>query len=251
MKPLAATTAFFVALCGLGSLACSANDWDRLKARLGSAEAQFALGQRAEAGADGIPDYEAAAEWYRKASEYPDAQFALSQLIARDRIEPARDGELEALLLAAAERDHILAQVALGELLLESEPQRAAEAFDWLGRAADGGNRDAQFHIGVRFLQGNGVDADPAEAARWLRLAAEQDHAIAQRLLGDAYAEGRGVAADPVESTEWYRAAAEQGDVDAQVELALRYANGSGVAVDTAEAARWFERAAERGDVEA
>ncbi|HEX9814571.1 MAG TPA: SEL1-like repeat protein, partial [Myxococcota bacterium] len=251
MKTLSATTALLVGLCVLGPLACSESDWSRLKARLGSADAQFSIGQRYEAGADGDPDYEMAAEWYRKASEHSDARFALSQLIARRQIEPARDGELEALLLACAEDDHVPAQAALGEFLLQSAPQRKAEAFEWLGRAADAGNRDAQFHLGVRSLPANGIDAEPVEAIRWLTLAGEQGHAGAQRLLGDAYAEGRGVTADPVKATEWYRAAAEQDDLGAQVSLGLRYAEGVGVDPDPAEAAAWYLRAAERGDAEA
>ncbi|MBW2694731.1 MAG: sel1 repeat family protein, partial [Deltaproteobacteria bacterium] len=251
MKTISATAALLVGLCALGLLACSESDRTRLKARLGSDKAQFAIGQRAEAGTDGTLDYELAAEWYRKASAYPDAQFALAQLIARDQVEPTREGELESLLLAAAEEDHSLAQVALGELLLQSGPERETEALGWFDRAASAGSAEAQFHLGARSLRGSGADADPAEALRWLGLAAEKGHPAAQRLLGDVYAEGRGVTADPVQSTQWYRAAADQGDVSAQVALGRRYAEGAGVDRDPVEAAVWYLLAAEQGDAEA
>ena len=236
MRTSSVAIAVLVAHCAFGLLACSESDRNRLKARLGSDKAQFSIGQRAEAGTDGNADYELAAEWYRKASAYPDAQFALSQLIARNEVEPAREGELESLLLAAAEENHTLAQVALGELLLQAGPERETEALGWFDRAANAGSPEAQFHLGARSLQGSGVDADPAEALRWLGLAAEKGHPAAQRLLGDVYAEGRGVIADPVQSTEWYRAAAEQGDVSAQVALGRRYAEGAGVDQDLVEA---------------
>jgi TPR repeat protein len=95
--------ALLVALCALGVAACGEGDWTRLMARLGSAKAQLAIGQRAEAGADGSPDYELAAEWYRKASTYPEAQFALSHHIARGQVVPTRDGEFESLLLTSAQ----------------------------------------------------------------------------------------------------------------------------------------------------
>ncbi|MBW2494902.1 MAG: SEL1-like repeat protein, partial [Deltaproteobacteria bacterium] len=251
MRAISATIAIPLALCAFGLLACSESDRTRLKARLGSAEAQFEIGQRAEAGADGPPDYELAAEWYRKASTYPAAGYALSELIARDQIQPARDGEREALLLAAAEGDHTRAQLALAELLLQTGTQREAEALDWFRRAAEAGDSDAQFYLGSRLLREDAAETNPVEAVRLLTLAAESDHPAAQRLLGDAYAEGRGVAIDLAQSTRWYRAAAEQGDVSAQLALGKRYAEGAGVDPDPVEAANWYLVAAEQGDAEA
>ena len=58
---------------------------------------------------------------------------------------------------------------------------------------------------------GRGVAKDYAEAVRWYRKAAEQGNANAQYNLGLMYEEGLGVAKDGAEAMRWFRKAAEQG----------------------------------------
>ena len=64
---------------------------------------------------------------------------------------------------------------------------------------------------------------------KWYRLAAEQGNASAQYNLGVRYANGEGVPQDDAEAVKWYRLAAEQGDASAQYNLGVRHANGEGV----------------------
>ena len=85
---------------------------------------------------------------------------------------------------------------------------------------------------------------DDAEA---VRLAAEQGDADAQFNLGLKYANGWGVLEDDAEAVRWYRLAAEQGDADAQFNLGLMYDTGEDVLKDDAEAVRWYRMAAEQG----
>ena len=54
---------------------------------------------------------------------------------------------------------------------------------------------------------------------KWYRKAAEQGDADAQYNLGISYDRGEGVPQDYVEAVKWYRKAAEQGDADAQNKL--------------------------------
>ena len=62
-----------------------------------------------------------------------------------------------------------------------------------------------------------------AEAAKWYRKAAEQGDADAQFLLGVMYHEGHGVERSDAEAAKWWRRAAEQGDDNAKQALeALR-----------------------------
>ena len=65
--------------------------------------------------------------------------------------------------------------------------------YERLRRAADQGNADAQFNLGVMYAEGRGVPRDDAEAARWYRCAADQGEAAAQFNLGLMYAKGEGV----------------------------------------------------------
>ena len=61
---------------------------------------------------------------------------------------------------------------------------------------------------------GEGVPQDYAEAVKWYRLAAEQGDANAQYNLGLMYDNGQGVPQDYAEAVKWYRLAAEQGDAE-------------------------------------
>jgi TPR repeat protein len=69
----------------------------------------------------------------------------------------------------------------------------------------------AQFNLGVKYANGQGVPQNDAEAMRWYRLATEQGHATAQNNVGNMYADGQGVPQDYAEAMKWYRLSAEQG----------------------------------------
>jgi len=92
----------------------------------------------------------------------------------------------------------------------------------------------------------------PANAADdsldWLTKAAEQGDANAQSTLGEAYAFGEGVPQDDTEAVKWYRKAAEQGNAEAQINLGVMYAEGRGVPKDDAMAYAWLNLAAASGD---
>jgi TPR repeat protein len=62
--------------------------------------------------------------------------------------------------------------------------------------AADQGNANGQFNLGVMYEDGHGVPKDLAEAARLFGLAADQGNAAAENNLGDMYAKGKGVPKD-------------------------------------------------------
>ena len=128
-----------------------------------------------------------------------------------------------------------------------SEEESAVGIVDRYRRAAEQGDAEAQFKLGVSYANGEGVGEDDGEAAKWYRKAAEQGHAEAQFKLGVSYGNGWGVAKDEQEAAKWYRKAAEQGHAEAQFKLGVRYANGEGVREDDGEAVKWYRKAAEQG----
>ena len=82
---------------------------------------------------------------------------------------------------------------------------------------------------------GEGVEKDEKQAANWLTKAAEQENANAQNNLGVCYQKGLGVKVNMKLAVEWYTKAAEQGNGDAQNNLGnLRrwYDIGKGVEKD-------------------
>ncbi len=144
--------------------------------------------------------------------------------------------------------------------------QQGISALDDLIHSAEQGNADAQFALGVMYIDGRGVPKDDATAMKWFGLAAEQGLVMAMSRLGKHYkAEGHYSSA-----AEWFSKAANRGDTtgtsdlrsmkiqlrvkaffndsDAQLQLGELYARGWGVEQDYPTAATWFEQAARSGD---
>jgi len=126
-------------------------------------------------------------------------------------------------------------------------PKAAAPSTDKIAAAANAGNPVAEAIIGLKYLDGQGIAADPVQAAKWLEKAAEAGQAVAQYRLGTMYERGQGVAANPALAAKWYQAAANLGNRKAMHNLAVSFAEGSTGKKDMAESARWFSKAAALG----
>jgi len=77
---------------------------------------------------------------------------------------------------------------------------------------AEQGDPEAQFNLGLLYLDGHGVPQSSAEAANWFRRAAEQDYAAAQHNLGAMYGSGQGVKRDYVQAYKWLNICAAKGN---------------------------------------
>jgi TPR repeat protein len=158
------------------------------------------------------------------------------------------------------------------------EYQRAYQ--EWKA-AAESGQAEAQFGLGLLYAQGLGVHRDLTEAERWYRMAASQGNAEAQFALGQLYSrgwgnprdyadairwlemaksvdsegppvdwtplEGYGVNRNPKAAVYWLQQASEKGHAAAEFELARLYSAGEGVGRDQEQAARWVSAAAAQG----
>jgi TPR repeat protein len=126
----------------------------------------------------------------------------------------------------------------------------SSETPQCIQKAAEQGDAEAQYNLGVCYANGQGVAKDEAEAVKWYRKAAEQNLALAQLGLAVCYGSGKGVAKDEGEAVKWYRKAAEQNGlaaVAAQIELFSMYDTGRGVPQDDVAAVEWIRKAAEQG----
>ena len=122
-----------------------------------------------------------------------------------------------------------------------------AEAVKRYLRAAEQGDADAQYHLGVIYGNGYGVQQSDAEAVKWYRKAAEQGHPYAQNDLGYLYQNGFGVERNEAEAFRLYHLAAEQGDAIGQFNLGLMYEYGCGVQKNMRKARKWYVEAATQG----
>ena len=120
-----------------------------------------------------------------------------------------------------------------------------------LAEAAELGDAQAQFELGLMHDEGRGVRQDDVEAAKWYLRAAGQGHADAQIALALMYYNGWGVPKDEGATEKWLRSASEQGHKQAQYRLGLMYERGLGVPQDISEAVKWYRKSAEQGYVNA
>ena len=182
----------------------------REKAEAGDAAAQWWLGASYQYGVGAEKNHRQALHWYR--------------LAARQGSLPAQD-MLQALSGQARERQ-------LEQHLLEHAEQ---------------GDAQAQYEVGRRFWNGDGVDQDHKQAADWFDRAARQGLAAAQCALGLCYERGDGVEQDMWQAAAWYQWAAQQDDAEAQLRLSECYEKGRGVPKDKEKAAEWLYKAAQHG----
>ena len=118
---------------------------------------------------------------------------------------------------------------------------------EWLSKAAEQGNAEAQGIFGWCYANGKGVTKDEKEAVRWYMKAAQQGNAKAQFNLGNCYYSGNGIAKNEKEAVKWYTKSAETGDGYAQANLAwvLSTSNDSSIRNGN-EAVSWALKAIQK-----
>jgi TPR repeat protein len=114
-------------------------------------------------------------------------------------------------------------------------------------RSASGGDRNAQFALGVRYDTGRGVLQDFVAAAKWFERAARQGVLEAEFSLAMAYALGRGVTQDDAQALGWFRQAGDRGLAKAQHMVGLAYVAGRGVDRDVLRGIDWSRKASDQG----
>jgi TPR repeat protein len=85
-----------------------------------------------------------------------------------------------------------------------------------LERKAYAGDVAAQQELGLRYLLGEGVEADTLKGAFWIKRAAEQNSADAAYNLGILEFNGMGIPWNPFHSYKLFKSAAEQGMPEAE-----------------------------------
>jgi len=82
---------------------------------------------------------------------------------------------------------------------------------DRLREAAEGGDAEACYRLGLAYRQGSTrLPKDDLSAAVWFRRAAEAGHREAMAALGEAYLGGHGVMRDPREAARWTEASRQE-----------------------------------------
>lgn len=130
--------------------------------------------------------------------------------------------------------------------ILEREPPvnvNLARANDLYRAAAERGNAQAMWNLGVNYLGTKGGKRDPEQALHWLREAARRNHALASWALARLYLAGTLVERDPREGVDLLERAARAGSRSAVETLAALFRDGNpGIEPDAERAAYWERR---------
>lgn len=178
-----------------------------------------------------------------------------------------------------ADKDHSTAQFNLGIMYMKGEavPQSFEKALEWMKKANENGDDDAEAYI-ERFsaIVNSQKKADAGNAQAIAELAEElmrfgmmvddecADDFLAQSveyakkaadagiakgcwILGLAYSKGRGVETDLAQSVRYYERGSELGDAACQNSLGVFYVNGEGVRKDEKRAFALFQKSAGQG----
>tara|TARA_B100000676_G_C18017319_1_gene810430 strand:- start:341 stop:961 length:621 start_codon:yes stop_codon:yes gene_type:complete len=126
---------------------------------------------------------------------------------------------------------------------------QVAKAIDALHEAAEKGNAEAQFRLGVLYGNGDdGIKLDQEKAMSWFKLAARQGHENALITMAWMYANGAGVGANEKKARELYLLAADHGSAKAQYVIATMYRFAQfGAEKDMRKALKYYNKSADQG----
>jgi TPR repeat protein len=130
----------------------------------------------------------------------------------------------------------------------------AKKSIEDIKKAAEGGDAEAQYLLGIAYNAGEGVAADPERTAFWLKRAATRGFSRAQFAYGQRLYWGWGnTEPNKKEGFDWWTVAVENGNASAMLAIGETYLYGrEGVSgKDLTQAEKYFNQALSMGALEA
>lgn len=121
-------------------------------------------------------------------------------------------------------------------------------ALTWMTKAANQGDAEAQYQLGMYYESGRYADRDIAQAVSWYGKAADQGNIRATLALADLYMDGDQVQRDTDRALDLYHRAADADSEQAEVALGNAYYDGKVVPKDYGKAAKYYEMATHHCD---
>jgi uncharacterized protein len=178
---------------------------------------------------------------------YAPAQHELARRLHGEGNESARAASRDWLEKAVAQGNaESIVELAL-QLAAEKREQDVARVVSLLEQASKAGSPRADYALGLRLLEANGVKRDTGRAFSLIQRAAAAGDAEAQYALGFMIGQGAGVSTDDQAALGWLLRAAENGHLEAMFAVGNYYANGWGVGKSMDIAYDWYCKAAQRG----
>lgn len=129
----------------------------------------------------------------------------------------------------------------------EGMPRSTYKSFDWMLKAAENGDVDAQCEIARFYEFGFGVPADEQKSLDWYKRAFSNGSAEACFTLAVWFDRGQHLAKSRDNAIAFYEEGAKRGSPGCQLHLGLKLLHGLGIARDGRRAMDLLEKAAEGG----
>ena len=196
--------------------------------------ARYQLGVMNLRGEAGVKDKVRALMWFRLAEGRNEPRAAsqitmlseeLTGVDARRALRMMVDAQKAVKLFSSAcdseDEGAVSAMAALGSQLLAGVgvEQDASMALEWLQRATQRNNSEAQYHLGMAYATANGLRKNITEALRLLQLSSEQGHREARYQWAKLLEQHPKQIQSSVQVRRLYETAAKQGYAPAQLRL--------------------------------
>jgi len=117
--------------------------------------------------------------------------------------------------------------------------ENISQKFSYIQHAANGGNAQAQFDLGLMYAKGEEIKKDEREAFSWFHKAARNNNVEAKFYMGLSFAQGRGVRKEAHLARYWFKLAVKAGHKQAIAYMAMvekkshaQYTKGERVSVN-------------------
>lgn len=145
-------------------------------------------------------------------------------------------------LEVAAEGGNVDSQFSVGLYYLNKKQHD--KAVEWFRRAAIQDNTAAIYHYGNLLFKGLGIAQDKQKGRQYMEIAGNRNFATACYQLGNIYLNGDGVEKDDAKAISYLKKAVAKRNLSAAWLLATCYLNGVGVTQDYYFATQWFAEVA-------
>ncbi|MDD2800979.1 MAG: protein kinase [Methylobacter sp.] len=220
-------------------------------AEAGDASVQAYLGAMYVLGKGVTQDITIGLEWTQKAAEQGNVmgQDYLAHMFFNGLGVKKNEAKGVEWLEKAAAQDYIDAQTRLAERYYEEgTPEKIAKAFRWYQKAAELGDAQAQYNLGVMYQKGRNVPVDMDKAFSWYQKSANQGNILGLYNLGYCHLHGLGTTKDVAKAAEILQKAVDQDYAPAQAVLASILFSGIDIGQDLPRAFGLAQRAAFQGD---
>ncbi len=125
------------------------------------------------------------------------------------------------------------------------------DAYQWLTRASNNGQKNADVYLANMQLEGQGTPQDIGSAISTLEALAASGNGRAARQLGEIYEAGHYLDPNDELAVNWYEQAIQLGDPAAEFRLARLYENSKGDVQNTKHALALYEKLAKQNHIAA